>query len=354
MDRVTEFLETEFPDAEERALLLAIVAAPSEITAKLVYADWLDERDDPRGEYVRLLVKQERKKPTPRMSALRKKCSGPWLSMLGELHARFSALTAEVEGRPGTARGWRPTVRTTFDRGLWDVRYSGNLAGGWEADYTRGVEANEALPPVLRVLSEPEIASVLRTVSLDDENCRSDRANGTLDITLFPPLTPNVVFPYLEGFSLQQGEGIILSDPQQIYEEAGQIAKLLTSCPRLSSLAVPSAPNSSFFEGRAHRLEVLDVHAGYDAQQFVRNLATSTRFQRLQVLRYKDFCCDYMAPEPHMFTPFKDWEAFFKSPVCRMLETVELSGVVLTGAEVRSLLKLRSKGVSITRSPSAP
>jgi uncharacterized protein (TIGR02996 family) len=42
--------------AEEAAFLAAIRAAPEDETALLVYADWLEERDDPRAEYVRLAV----------------------------------------------------------------------------------------------------------------------------------------------------------------------------------------------------------------------------------------------------------------------------------------------------------
>jgi hypothetical protein len=51
-----------------------------------------------------------------------------------------------------------------------------------------------------------------------------------------------------------------------------------------------------------------------------------------------------------MVTAFKDWEAFFRSPVCAALEKVELSGLVLTEAEVHALLRLRSEGVSVSRS----
>jgi uncharacterized protein (TIGR02996 family) len=40
---------------EEEAFLAAIRAQPADPTSRLVYADWLDERDDPRGEYLRLL-----------------------------------------------------------------------------------------------------------------------------------------------------------------------------------------------------------------------------------------------------------------------------------------------------------
>jgi uncharacterized protein (TIGR02996 family) len=40
---------------EDEAFLTAIRTQPADSTSRLVYADWLDERDDPRGEYLRLL-----------------------------------------------------------------------------------------------------------------------------------------------------------------------------------------------------------------------------------------------------------------------------------------------------------
>jgi uncharacterized protein (TIGR02996 family) len=39
---------------EEAAFLEAILAAPDDDTLRLVYADWLEERGDPKGEFIRL------------------------------------------------------------------------------------------------------------------------------------------------------------------------------------------------------------------------------------------------------------------------------------------------------------
>jgi uncharacterized protein (TIGR02996 family) len=39
--------------SEDEAFVRAIVDRPGDDTARLVYADWLDERDDPRGAYLR-------------------------------------------------------------------------------------------------------------------------------------------------------------------------------------------------------------------------------------------------------------------------------------------------------------
>jgi uncharacterized protein (TIGR02996 family) len=47
---------------DERAFLMAILEEPDDDTKELVYADWLEERGDPRAEYLRLMMKvrQER------------------------------------------------------------------------------------------------------------------------------------------------------------------------------------------------------------------------------------------------------------------------------------------------------
>ncbi len=65
-----------FPDPAaplpgEADLLAKVVADLRDDTAKLVYADWLEERDDPRGPFLRAVVTAARaKKPLPDGSAL--------------------------------------------------------------------------------------------------------------------------------------------------------------------------------------------------------------------------------------------------------------------------------------------
>src|SRR5215208_4409122 len=41
---------------EEAGFIAALLAAPNDRTAMLVYADWLDERADPRAEYLRMVA----------------------------------------------------------------------------------------------------------------------------------------------------------------------------------------------------------------------------------------------------------------------------------------------------------
>jgi len=47
---------------DERAFLTAILERPDDDATKLVYADWLEEQGDPRGEYLRLLLKMRQER----------------------------------------------------------------------------------------------------------------------------------------------------------------------------------------------------------------------------------------------------------------------------------------------------
>lgn len=336
-DRSTDFLTAEFPDADERALLLGIAKAPTDNTAKLVYADWLDERSDPRGEYVRAIVQRGGKKPLARVRKWREACSGPWLSLMGELQSEFDALARSVASRPDVARGWHSELTTKCADGLWEFDYTGNL---WlEPD---------GLEPVLEFLCAPKIARVLRVISLSAHEDHPN-VNGTLHLSLSPMTRGGASFPYLEELWLDQSDGTILCGGQGEYAENGETARLIAACPNLLTLGVPSAPNTDFFSGPAHPLELLSVHAGYDTQGFIPNLTRSERFPKLRRLEYKDFCCEYMTPAPPMFTPFGEWEAFFRSPTCAAIEEIKLEGVVLTKAEIRALHAIRPD-VGITQS----
>lgn len=73
--------------SEEQAFLSAIVANPDDHTAKLVYADWLTERDDPRAEIVRLKVQiatphANTLEARERLGELEKTAPATWLVLL--------------------------------------------------------------------------------------------------------------------------------------------------------------------------------------------------------------------------------------------------------------------------------
>jgi uncharacterized protein (TIGR02996 family) len=68
---------------EERAFLAAILAQPDDDATKLIYADWLEEQGDPRGEYLRLMLKvREERVISPEQRQRHKELSAE----LAELH----------------------------------------------------------------------------------------------------------------------------------------------------------------------------------------------------------------------------------------------------------------------------
>ncbi|QEG30043.1 hypothetical protein GobsT_48430 [Gemmata obscuriglobus] len=77
--------------AEDEPFIRALLAAPDDRTARLVYADWLDDRSDPRAEYLRLsarltelpLGSDERQTARERMLTLQHEFPSWWLAVVG-------------------------------------------------------------------------------------------------------------------------------------------------------------------------------------------------------------------------------------------------------------------------------
>lgn len=143
-------------------------------------------------------------------------------------------------------------------------------------------------------------------------------ANGTRSWDFSRLINSDVTFPNLIDFE------VALTDPgdhnlsiielQSNYEESGVIARLLAKMPNVISLRVPSAPDKSFFEVENHSLRNLVVQVGYDHQNFIENLASSSNLTELISVdftekydRYNEF--------PEDFTPFESFKKLFQSPV---------------------------------------
>jgi uncharacterized protein (TIGR02996 family) len=99
--------------SEERAFLKAIKKQPVDSTARLVFADWLQEHDDERGELIRI----EEELPTlpiysdrywelkPRRRALLKAAEKPWLKQMGYGSTDYQPVFADVPN--GCKERWR-------------------------------------------------------------------------------------------------------------------------------------------------------------------------------------------------------------------------------------------------------
>src|SRR6478672_4164522 len=68
--------------AEYAAFLRAIRAAPDDDLPRLIYADFLDERGNPRGQFIRMQVELERPDLPPRRARELRRDAG-------RLHAEF-------------------------------------------------------------------------------------------------------------------------------------------------------------------------------------------------------------------------------------------------------------------------
>jgi uncharacterized protein (TIGR02996 family) len=74
---------------EDKAFVRAILNSPADLTGWLSYADWLDERDDPRAEFIRLEVRRgqlRRRDPEwgevePRLQELRTSLDPDWVAI---------------------------------------------------------------------------------------------------------------------------------------------------------------------------------------------------------------------------------------------------------------------------------
>jgi uncharacterized protein (TIGR02996 family) len=67
--------------SEEEAFLANMTASPTDNVARLVYADWLDERGDPRGEFLRVeCALLENLRDSPRNDPLRTRYLALWVT----------------------------------------------------------------------------------------------------------------------------------------------------------------------------------------------------------------------------------------------------------------------------------
>ncbi len=90
--------------SEETGFLQAIQEGPEDDALRLIYADWLEERGDPRGEFLRLQMESERMRG--RLHELRRQLDPQWLATVApwELHYNVAYhMECELRLRSGRA-----------------------------------------------------------------------------------------------------------------------------------------------------------------------------------------------------------------------------------------------------------
>jgi uncharacterized protein (TIGR02996 family) len=98
---------------QEKAFVRAILKAPNDRTLRLIFADWLDEHGDPRGEYIRAAVMGKRvsRALKARREELRKEIDPGWLPLLDRPPRRVSGWLLEIN--PEVSRA--ATVAATLE-----------------------------------------------------------------------------------------------------------------------------------------------------------------------------------------------------------------------------------------------
>lgn len=131
--------------------------------------------------------------------------------------------------------------------------------------------------------------------------------------------------------------------------EGGRLAKVLDAAPNLRKLVAPSAPTKVFFEREAHPLRELVIHAGYDHESFVAELAKSRCFPELTTLTFRDYAESYMDDFDSRRVPGKHFIALLKSKTLPALEHIHLVDVGFEDDDAETFRALAKKrGVRIT------
>src|SRR5436190_19492867 len=93
--------------SDAAAFLKALRDNPADDTARLVYADWLDERNDPRAEFIRL--RQRFAELTTRINELADQFDPEWLAAVGgpELKPQYITLRSGRWVKLDNLRQWR-------------------------------------------------------------------------------------------------------------------------------------------------------------------------------------------------------------------------------------------------------
>jgi uncharacterized protein (TIGR02996 family) len=344
VDRAEQFLREVCPDTAERALVEAIVNDPSDEATRLVYADWLEERGDPRSEYIRLRTIVEKSEGdqthTDRLAALSEKYDSSWLALVGNPVHEFQALSDRVAKFEEFERGYTPFLHWKRVGCFFDVHFSGCLFN-WGED-------EEDVGHLLRLLARKEIAPLLHSLLIDGHEDRG-YPNGTLEINFTELFAFNACFANLIAFATQRNEGVIIRGYWSREDKPKTLTQLLNHAPLLESLTLPSAPEDEFFVGDPHPLRELRIHAGYDHRDFILNLSRSERFPQLRSLEFQDFCEEELDDWEEMATPSQHYAALLRSPVGRSLGKMVFTQVQLTDQEIASLMAIRSEGVEFRK-----
>jgi uncharacterized protein (TIGR02996 family) len=101
---------------DERGFLAVILERPDDDAAKLVYADWLDERGDPRGEYLRLTVQVRQERiVTPEQRRMHQELSAELAELRNQQWQDWRAAPGRLRENPQRQRRMQELERRLVD-----------------------------------------------------------------------------------------------------------------------------------------------------------------------------------------------------------------------------------------------
>lgn len=195
--------------------------------------------------------------------------------------------------------------------------------------------------PILNYLSQPHIASQIRSLTFtsEDEGC-----NGTQNWDLEYLVNNEVSFNQLEvlkfPLTTPQDHNQKIITYQDSYDENNGIGLLLNKCPKLQHLEISSAPGTSFFERPLHGLKQLHVQCAYNQQNFIKNLSQSKCFQEIEWLFFQDYNQTYMENYQQNCVTFEDYLALVNAASLPLLRTIVLEDTVISPEQKKELLTI--------------
>lgn len=212
----------------------------------------------------------------------------------------------------------------------------GHSDRGLQVDFF-GDPADQPFQELCEAVSDPAVAP--RVTSLDLRG-PDEGANGTCHWDLERLAAAATGYPLLKTFTIEQGRPgdhnthIVGGG----YEENGVLGRLLETMSSLEVFRSPSAPDQTFFTTAPRPLMFVSVNAGYDHQQFVRNLAGAPNLPRLRTLEYGEGTGPGF--EELERTSFEAHAGLLRSTSVRLARLV-LRSPALSDAEVLELKRCR-------------
>jgi len=219
-----------------RAFLEAILAAPEQDAPRLVYADWLEERGDPRGQFIRLQIAADR---CARQSHERHELEAQARALLDEYEEEWIGDILRNKARSWFRRGF---VEKIIVPAMYLQTYAGRI---WDREPVVSVEIRELNNYASAIATLPEL-KYLRRLSF---------GIGSIDDEAILPLVERAQFGPLEVFTAWHGK---LGDE--------------------SAIVIANSP-------MARRLRILDLSNNLIQSRGGQALARSPYLQHIQSIR---------------------------------------------------------------------